>query len=448
MRLASFYFSAAASAVVLSGCSWLNGPGHKQDARPHGQAYATSAQLAAQRCQIFSPQQPIPRGCRPEQVTLATGPAGGFPQQPQFGQPQYAQPEYTSGGYGSAVGQNANARVAQTGPKLKKPRLRGSLSLGIEKSNAGQLLDYAKIEGSNTNVVASYNPQAFLQGPVLTPNEFGGVTETTFTANEQFASDYRAPFLYESASSPSISFDDVWSTPASLRGGLEYIVDKKTTVFANGGYTHAEGNAGDVASITATVYREDIQRDDTGAVVGAGAAYFQNVEIANFSYDFSDLKRYDLEIGARRYFSPIVKSEGYRTVTPFVGASVGASHLNAVSMTTGQRQASYNTVFESESNPPVAQFDQLAPGAPGASPLVGTTTQLYDSAWVPQGQLNVGAEWQVTPGMALALESGVRIEGARDYSDYTDVNTGLVVSGRKGDTNISIPLTLRGSVNF
>jgi len=347
MRLASFYFSAAASAVVLSGCSWLNGPGHKQDARPHGQAYATSAQLAAQRCQIFSP-------------------------------------------------------VAQTGPKLKKPRLRGSLSLGIEKSNAGQLLDYAKIEGSNTNVVASYNPQAFLQGPVLTPNEFGGVTETTFTANEQFASDYRAPFLYESASSPSISFDDVWSTPASLRGGLEYIVDKKTTVFANGGYTHAEGNAGDVASITATVYREDIQRDDTGAVVGAGAAYFQNVEIANFSYDFSDLKRYDLEIGARRYFSPIVKSEGYRTVTPFVGASVGASHLNAVSMTTGQRQASYNTVFESESNPPVAQFDQLAPGAPGASPLVGTTTQLYDSAWVPQGQLNVGAEWQVTAGLDKA----------------------------------------------
>jgi len=51
--------------------------------------------------------------------------------------------------------------------------------------------------------------------------------------------------------------------------------------------------------------------------------------------------------------------------------------------------------------------------------------------------LNAGMEWQVTPKTALALETGVRIEGARDYSN-----------GERGDTNVVVPLTLRGSFNF
>jgi hypothetical protein len=76
-----------------------------------------------------------------------------------------------------------------------------------------------------------------------------------------------------------------------------------------------------------------------------------------------------------------------------------------------------------------------------------TVTRLYDSAWLPQGQLNVGAEWQLTPGFALAAETGVRLQGARKYSDYTNT-AGELIEGGKGDVNVSIPVTLRGSINF
>ena len=62
---------------------------------------------------------------------------------------------------------------------------------------------------------------------------------------------------------------------------------------------------------------------------------------------------------------------------------------------------------------------------------------LYDSQWVLSGGLQAGLEWQVTPGTALALETGLRVQGARDYSN-----------GAKGDSRISVPLTLRGSFNF
>jgi hypothetical protein len=134
-----------------------------------------------------------------------------------------------------------------------------------------------------------------------------------------------------------------------------------------------------------------------------------------------------------------VKSEGFRTVTPFIGASAGASHYNAVTVDVSQRQAFYRDSFDEGGVGPEQMFDVAA--AP-------QRVDLYDSQWVPQGQLNVGAEWQVTPGMALALESGVRVEGAREYSDFVDPVSGDTVSGRKGDANITIPLTLRGSVNF
>jgi hypothetical protein len=65
------------------------------------------------------------------------------------------------------------------------------------------------------------------------------------------------------------------------------------------------------------------------------------------------------------------------------------------------------------------------------------TVELYDAQWVPMGSLKAGVEWQVTPKTALAFETGLRVEGARDYSN-----------GTKGDTNVTVPLTLRGSFNF
>ena len=143
------------------------------------------------------------------------------------------------------------------------------------------------------------------------------------------------------------------------------------------------------------------------------------------------MERYDLEAGGRLYLNPIAGQSTGQTVTPFIGASAGASHYNGVSYTLDQRQLSYESVYESED---LFYYDVDDNPANAAR---ATRVDLYDSQWVPTGRLNAGVEWQVTPKTALAFETGVRFEGARDYSN-----------GAKGDNNITVPVTLRGSFNF
>lgn len=470
MRLISLTVSTGLSAVLLSGCSFIGGPSSpfknpfaKQKAANHAQYGAPNRQMGAQRCQIQAPTQPIPQGCRPDQVTLGVGQQaqygqsqyghghqtqgqyGGFSQEPQFGQPQYA-----SGGYGAAVGQSQAVAHHTTGPKKRKPKLRGSLSLGLERSLAGSLIDYGIRDDIDPR--ANYNPQIYNEFFTTGSEADGSITDVTYTANELDAANIYAANTYESDSRPGISFDDAWATPAQIKAGLEYIINDRTTVFANGGYSLAEGNSGDAASVTATIYEETVVTNYTprldalgeeipgqfveDGVPSVNLGFNPNQQIATFAYDFSDLERYDLEVGARYYFDPIVKSQGYRTVTPFVGASVGASHVNAVDVSVSQTQTYYERAFNGETEDTTYSV-----------PTGANSTRLYDAQWLPQGQLNVGAEWQVTPGFALAAESGVRLQSARKYSDFTNT-AGETVEGRKGDMNISIPLTLRGSVNF
>jgi len=425
MRFVTVATTTALSAVLLSGCSFISG-NSGQFKNPFAkktnvQSGYYGAQNAAKRCQIFSPRQPIPRGCRPEQVTLATAPQGQFGPASQY-----------------------------QGPKVRKPKLRGSLSLGVEKSFSGSLLDYDVRD--DLSPVSGYNPQAFNEGFVEGSPASGQVTQSIFTANDLGATDPFAPNSFESSSQPTISFDDVWSTPASLRAGVEYIAGKNTTIFANAGYTHAEGKSGDAATVTATLYRVDSvqnfteELDAMGEVIPnsfvadglpiANVQFIPNQEIARFTYDFSDLRQYDLEIGARQYLKPLSGATNGQTVTPFLGASIGASRVNAVDVSVGQTQAFYQQTFEGATE---GNFYTV--------PTAVNQTRLYDAQWIPQGQLNVGAEWQLTPGFALAAETGVKLQGAREYADFTNA-AGETISGASGDTNISIPFTLRGSVNF
>ncbi len=502
MRLGSVTLSVSLSAVLLSGCSFIGGqasgyknPFAKQKAAHHGQY---GVQQYGQHCQIASPRQPIPRGCRPEQVTIGTagygqpapayGAQGGFPQQPQFGQPQY-----TDGAYGRAVGQNPAMAYHTRGPKKRKPKLRGALSFGLERSVGGDLIDY---DSFSIDPIGLYNPQTYNEVSRTGADGTGDLVEVTFTANQRTTGgEYFRDNTYEEASVPNISFDDAWASPASISGGLEYIAGDKTTFFANAGYSHSRGNSGTAASVQATLFRVedtgvydyippvDAQpfipgtpsfggtpeipalidpltggiltpgipavpaspgTNDTPAVAAVPEQYIRtgtsrsvsfipNEKIAEFDYDFSDMRRINLEAGARHYLNPLVKSDGYKTVTPFVGASAGVSHYDQVDVKVTQRQRFYERGFAlggevPDANTP-AQFYDIA-GAP-------TTVRIFDDQWVPAGQLNVGAEWQVTPGAALALESGLRVEGGRKYSN-----------GERADANISIPVTLRGSVNF
>ena len=439
----------ALSAVLLSGCSWLGGVGNVFNGGGQGYHAKSSQygyggqqgqhQYRAQRdpCQIFSPQAPIPQGCHPSQVTLGT--AGGFPQQPNFGGGQYA-----NQGYGSHAGV-AHQQAAHYQPRkkrLRKPRFRGSLSLGVEKSVAGDLLDFGSAGVSPASVFdpitgTGYNPQDFNEQRNEGSQADGLVTTTTFTANERDAANIFADGGIEQIIAPNISFDDVYSIPARIAIGGEYILSPKTTIFANAGYSVSEGKSGNLASVNATLYREVSEQafiDDPanpGTPIANGApaeqvTFIPNRQIAQFGYDFTDLRRLDLEAGARRYFNPL-SSAGFKTLTPFVGASVGASYYNAVSFDVTQQQAFLERAFNSDVT---TEFYDV-------SSIPNERVELYDSQWVPSGQLNAGMEWQVTPKTALAFETGIRIEGARDYSN-----------GVKGDTNIAIPMTIRGSYNF
>ena len=387
---------------------------------------------AVNPCQIPHANAPVPRGCDPAMVTVGLN---GFSQKPQYGGASQAQ--FADGGYGSHAGGQAyhGSHTAKT-QERRLPRLRGQLSLGVEKSISGNLLDYAQVPGIDPEL--AYDPTAF---------NIGG-TESTVAADTTNV--YTA--VTEEIIKPSISHDDVYSTPASLNGGLEYILTPRTTVFANAGYTVSEGNAGNAVQFNselqriesivnyqtetdpltgATTRSQDAAGNDIVTSTSGPDVYFRpNIEnTANFSYDFSDMRRVDLQAGARHYMNPL-KSMNMPRVTPFVGASAGASHYNGVSFEITQNQALYNRAY----NDGTTDGNMYEVFTPGVSRQV---VDLYDSQWIPTGAVNAGVEWQATPKTAIAFETGVRVEGGRKYSN-----------GNREDGSVSIPLTIRGSYNF
>lgn len=446
MRLAGL----ALSAALLSGCSYIGGFGDTLGgvfSGPSQGYYAGSSGTAgagfSDPCQIPYAQAPIPPGCHPSQVSVATpgtnSYAGGFPQQPQFGNPSaydQSQAQYATGGYGSHASGNIHAPAQQVarGPRLRRPNFRGFLDLGAEHSISGNVLDYGKFP---VQPLTGYDPDVYNETIVS-----GSITDGQISTQEYFVNSRlpTTPEKWDETSMPSISLDDAWSVPSTIGVGGEFILGDRATVFARAGYTRSEGNSGDTASIEGTVYeRTTNQFYESGVLVGTSTGTVFNTEqlITEYSYDFSDMERIDLEAGGRLYFNPVAGQSTGRTVTPFVSASAGASRYNDVSFTIDQRQLSYSSVYNDPANEyydlDVAGYDL------DANPATPTTrtVDLYESQWVPSGSLKAGVEWQVTPKTAFAFETGLRVEGARDYAN-----------GTKGDTNIAVPMTLRGSFNF
>jgi hypothetical protein len=427
MRLVGF----VAASALLSGCSYFGGGGfglggqktaHQQGV--HSGAYAGGFDP----CQIPHARAPLPQGCHPSQVSIST--AGGFPQQPQFGVPQVA-----TQNYGSHAGGNIHTQGLRGshGPKARKPRFRGALDLGVEKSFQGSLLD-----ANNAGVPSpftGYSAANFNEGSVAGSVAGGEVQRTEWSTSSRPRTTDGA---FDERRQPPISFDDAWSVPASIGLSGEYIVNDRATVFGRVGYAASEGASGTVAIQEATVYQDNIiETYDAGVLTGvsSGGTFFRpNTEVARVSYDFSDMKRLDLEAGGRVYFDPIAGQKTGQTVTPFVGAAAGASRFNSVSYKQDIEQLYYSSAIDitgtQASDEDLRYYDLDNVGPQGA-------TNLYDSQWVPTGRLAAGLEWQVTPKTALAFETGVRVEGARDYSN-----------GAKGDTNVTVPFTLRGSFNF
>lgn len=392
------------SALLMSGCSWLGGMPGPGKAHQYGYGKAAPAQMSYQGghnpCTIYSPVQPAPTGCHPSQVVLA-------------GQHSYTpnQPTYATGGYGSHA--DSAYRVGEYGgpaARIRKPKLRGTLSFGTESSVAGTLL-------APDTAGLLYDPSLF--------------QESVTVRSPDRINTYDYSSVVEGISSPSLSFTDVHQSPLSIKAGAEYIMNPKFTLFANGGYTHATGandaSATVVASLTRTSTEQFID-PTTGNPIGmptVNNTFIPNQEVANFVADFSDHRQFDLEVGARHYLKPIYKEQGYRTITPFVGAAVGLAHVNDITYKSQQNQLFLEEAYES------GNFDYYD------VPTTGGVTTLYESDWLVNGALTAGLEWQLSPKTALAFESGLKAYQERSF-----------VSGDSGDMNVVVPLTLRGSYNF
>ncbi len=452
MRIGCLVFSV--SAIALSGCSWLGDSIRSRTNVLNTQVNQNGQFLGQNRfgggngafsqnpCQIFSPNQPVPRGCNPADVTLATN-GTSFPQSPDFSGGQYI-----SGGYGTHAAQaGQQAGLYQPKKRLRKPRWRGNLALGLDKSISGDFIDDAVFPVSG---LVNYDPLNFVESFSSGSQASGQITSIDYFS------------VIENVNTPNISFEDVHSAPLTLTGGVEYIATPRTTLFANGGYTYADGERREAVIIDAELQRlttvenfipeigpesvtvipsgDPAIPDQTVVTPGMPTGNFlpngapsvnlstiPNVNVANFIYDFEELKRVNLEAGVRHYFNPILKGQTQTSITPFVAASGGANYYNDQSLTITQNQLFQEQAFESQLTD--TQFFDVA-----APPII---VDVYDSQWVPAGAVTAGIEWQMTPKTALAFESGVRFEGARDFSN-----------GESGDSNISIPFTIRGSYNF
>lgn len=434
MRLVAF----GLSAVLLSGCSWLGGAfgGHGQSVGKYESAqpgkYASQGYgHAADPCQVPAPNYPVPRGCDPAQVTIGT--SGGFPQQPNFGG-GYGHTQYAGAGYGShAADAHAHAdHRAKRAPKLRKPRWRGTLSYGAEKSKGGSFLDH-----NDYNI--PYDPTLYNQ-TVVTPAALPGTANGTQTTDVYVGgpTDPASALPYDRyEGGNTISFDDVYESPTRIALGGEYILNKNTTLFGEVGYSHS---AGDRFNGPINVYGQientstEQQLDGTGNPDGSAPTVTTSAvdaRLAQFSnLQFGDYNRYDFQIGGRRYFDSLVRGTP-KTISPFVGASVGASYYDDITYSYDMNQTNYAASFGGldGTNP-----DNVSSTALDTS---GTRETIYEGQWIPTGQLSAGIDWQVTSKTSLAFETGVKLEGARDYAN-----------GEKGDTNVIVPFTLRGSYNF
>lgn len=441
MRLAVL----ACSTILLSGCSWLGfGPDsasswsqYNQGAQqasgryqgPQGQMAQHSGQYQSpyqarsnSRCEIRNVSQPVPHGCRPEDVTIAL-PTSGYAHSGQSHAP-------SAGSYGHSVGDAGRAKAASNNgihQTWQRPRLRLNASTGFETSVSGAAFN----AGGFTSL---YDPTS-QTGQTITGSPSSGQVVTTVYSAEDFTT-----------TGKDVSFSDLYAAPFSLGGGAEYQLNDRMAVFANAGYTHAAGRNGggqgvvgaaraDISTqnwFTPTTTNPDGSVTPSGPPVVVGAPVLTAVRIsdtllASSQFEVSDLKRINLEVGGRYYFDDAFADHLRTPLNPYVAASAGAAHYDALSI----KQEAERLILSQYMQSGGSTANYVSAGSTGSEDFI-------KKGWVPTGSLTVGAEWQMSPSAALALETGLRFEGKRDYAN-SDAETG---------NNISVPLTLRGSIGF
>ena len=180
-----------------------------------------------------------------------------------------------------------------------------------------------------------------------------------------------------------VSYGDAYKEAVSYDLATTYDLDPTTTLIGRIGYSKAEGNLLSVGTV------------DNGA--GLTEELFA---------EFSDLEQVTLEGGVRKYMGGW--NNRMSGVRPYLGATAGFTHNQSVDVTQSSATLVDPTAFQQE---------------------------YIQSGWTPTASGVIGAEMQVGPRTAIAVESGIR------WSD--DLNTNFA-----SDDRWSVPLKLRGRVSF
>ncbi len=152
----------------------------------------------------------------------------------------------------------------------------------------------------------------------------------------------------------------------------------------------------------------------------AGVLDWGTINDDALSGSLSDYESYGAELGLRKYFAPS-RAPIVKTVRPYVEGRLGASYVEDINI----------------------ENATLAGDAFNAG-----TVPFYDNSWVGSAAGLVGIETPLTRYSTIALETGVRYQGALD-SNNSVLAAGTPIAGvNNGDGRVTVPLMLRGRYRF
>jgi len=199
-------------------------------------------------------------------------------------------------------------------------------------------------------------------------------------------------------STDSKSFNDVYDAPIVAGLGFNYGLSNNSEVFGNLRYTHASAKDFDAINIAATVTYAGTTFTGGGVVRG----------------QFDDYNAFGGEIGYRHFFG------GISGFSPFVSGAVGLKHTSSIDLdlkTTG------GTVLVRD-------------------------VKFYGDSWSGTAALGLGFRYDLSPGVALGLETGIRYESDLNDNDKDVTGTGTYTKVNDAGNKWDIPVMVGLAIQF
>lgn len=192
-------------------------------------------------------------------------------------------------------------------------------------------------------------------------------------------------------------FNDVYDMPVVAGLGFNYGISNNSEAFGNLRYTHAGSKEFDAINLSATVTYAGTTVTGGGTIRG----------------EFDDYSAMGGEIGYRHFFDA---GSGFR---PFVSGAVGLKHVSSINL------------------------DLKYGGA-----TIIKDVRFYDDSWTGTGALGVGFRYDVSPGIALGFETGIRYEGDLSENNKDVGTTGSYSKVNDAGNRWEIPLMVSANIAF